>query len=152
MFEHKTGDIFTTTMPAIAHGVNTKGVMGGGIAAFIAQRFPAVLLPYKAACKDKSLITGGFQAVKVAENPDFFILNLASQDKLGRHARMEWLEESMEKAVAYANDNKLDGFAIPRIGAGIGGLDWESEVKPYLEAVGSREDGFTIEIWSLPNA
>lgn len=152
MFVHKTGDIFTTEMPAIAHGVNIKGAMSGGIAAIIAKRFPEVRLPYQAACKVGLLDTGDFQAIKVAERPDFFIFNLASQDKPGRHARMEWLEASMEEAVTYAKNNNMEGFAIPRIGAGIGGLDWESEVKPYLEAVGAREEELTIEIWSLPDA
>lgn len=152
MFVHKTGDMFTTTLPAIAHGVNIKGYMGAGVALHVKRNFPNVMAPYKAACKSKELVAGGFQAVKVKENPDFWVLNLASQDELGNHARMEWLESSMEEAVAFAKANEMEGFAIPRIGAGIGGLDWETEVKPYLEKVASREDGLMIEIWSLPGA
>lgn len=152
MFIHKIGDIFSTTMPAIGHGVNTQGAMGAGIAYFIAQRFPAVLAPYKEACKSKELIPGGFQAVQVSEDPKFYIFNLASQEKLGRDAKVEWLESSMEAAVTHAKENKFEGFAVPRIGAGIGGLDWDTEAKPLMEKIASRETSLTIEIWSLPDA
>ena len=152
MFVHKTGDVFTTTMPAVGHGVNTYAMMGGGIAAIIAKKFPAVLEPYKAACMSKELIPGGFQAVKVEEDPDFYIFNLASQQKPGRDASLEWVESSMEKAIAYAKENGFEGFALPRIGSDIGGLDWHTETKPLLEEIASREDTLTIELWSLPDA
>lgn len=152
MFVHKVGDIFSTEMPAIGHGVNIKANMSGGIAAIIAKKFPAILPPYKEACKSGELTTGGFQAVKVQESPELTILNLASQDKPGRHARLDWFEESLNRAVEYARENELPGFAIPRIGAGIGGLDWETEVKPLIEATGDAVEDLTIEVWSLPDA
>lgn len=152
MFIHKTGDIFSTTMPAICHGVNTYAMMGGGIAAIIAVKFPAVLEPYKQACWSKELVPGGFQAVKVEEDPDFYIFNLASQQKPGADASVEWLESSMEEAITYAKENGFVGFAVPRIGARIGGLDWETESKPIMEKIAAREDSLTIEIWSLPDA
>lgn len=152
MFVHKTGDIFSTTQPAIAHGVNTYGIMGGGIAKIVATKFPSVLKPYIAACKSRELVPGGFQAVKVAENPDFYIFNLASQQKPGPDAREEWLESSMKEAVAYAKANNFDGFAICRIGSRIGGLDWHTEAKPIVERIAANEESLTVEIWSLPNA
>lgn len=152
MFVHKVGDIFTTTMPAIGHGVNTYAMMGAGIAAIIAKKFPAVLEPYKKACWSKELVPGGFQAVKVEEGPDFYIFNLASQQKPGRDARVEWIESSMEEAINYAKENGLVGFALPRIGSKIGGLDWHTEVKPAVERIASREESLTIELWSMPDA
>jgi O-acetyl-ADP-ribose deacetylase (regulator of RNase III) len=152
MFVHKVGDIFSTTMPAIGHGVNTYGIMGGGIAKIVALKFPAVLEPYKKACRTKELIPGGFQAVKVREAPDFYIFNIASQQKPGPDARAEWLKSAMEAAVAYAKENSLEGFAVPRIGARIGNLDWDTNGKPIIEAIAAREDALTIEIWSLPDA
>lgn len=152
MFVHKVGDIFSTTMFAIGHGVNTYGMMGGGIAAIIAKKFPAVLEPYMEACKTKELVPGGFQAVKVATDPDFYIFNIASQRKPGHDASLEWLEASMEEAVIYAKENGFEGFAVPRIGSGIGGLDWHTEAKPLLEKIAAREDTLTIELWSMPDA
>lgn len=152
MFVHKTGDIFTTEMPAIGHGVNTYGMMGAGIAKLIANKYPAVLEPYKKACWSKELVPGGFQAVKVEEHPDFYIFNLASQQKPGRDAQVKWVETSMEEAIAYAKANGFVGFALPRIGSKIGGLDWHTEVKPVVERIAASEDTLMIELWSLPDA
>lgn len=152
MFVHKTGDIFTTEMPAIGQGVNTYGQMGAGIAKLIANRFPSVLKPYQDACKSKELVAGGFQAVKVEEKEDFYILNLASQRKPGRDATLERLEPSFLSALAFAKEAGLTGFALPRIGSGIGGLDWHTEAKPLLEKLSSAEDSLLIELWSTPDA
>lgn len=152
MFVHKTGDVFTTEMPAIGHGVNTSGMMGAGIAKLIAMRHPNVLEPYKKACKDKTLVPGGFQAVLVEEDPSFWILNLASQKLPGRDATLERLESAFITAIDFAKKHELEGFALPRIASDIGGLDWHSQVKPLLESFASAEDSLTVELWSLPNA
>lgn len=40
---------------------------------------------------------------------------------------------SAELMMEVADNFKLEGVALPRPGAGIGGLDWETEVKPALK-------------------
>lgn len=149
--EFITGDAFTTTMPAIGHGVNIYGMMGAGFAKVVATRYPQVLAPYKQACRDKTLAPGLMQYVKVETAPDFYILNLASQDKPGKHARLEWVESSMSAAFRFCKEQGLEGFAVPRIGANIGGLNW-LDVKEVMESVAKKEDQIHLEIWSLPNA
>jgi O-acetyl-ADP-ribose deacetylase (regulator of RNase III) len=150
-YEHMTGDIFTTKMPALGHGVNVYGLMGAGIAKIVATKFPAVLRPYQLACRDKSLLPGGVQFVQVGQQPDRYILNLASQDKPGKYARMEWLESSLRDSVSFCKARSLKGFAIPRIGAGIGGLNWD-DARELIERIGDEEPNVHIEIWSLPGA
>lgn len=154
-FEHKIGDIFTTNTAAVAQGVNVKGLMGAGLARAVAHKHPEVLPPYMAACKDKSLAPGGFQAVLIDNSPENvnydYIFNLASQNKPGADASMEWLEASLEEAIVFVKEQGLTSFALPRIGCGIGALKWP-EVKALLEKVGEREDTLLIEIWSEPNA
>jgi hypothetical protein len=58
----------------------------------------------------------------------------------------------MEEAIAHAKDIGLVGFALPRIGSKIGGLDWHTEVKPAVERIAAREDDLIIELWSMPDA
>jgi len=152
VFEHKVGDLFTTELPAMGHGVNVYGLMGAGIAKVVANLFPSVLPPYKEACKRKLLVPGGLQFVKTAERENFYVLNLASQDKPGKHARLEWLDSSLRSAVQFCQDEGLEGLAIPRIAAGIGGLDWESQVRPLMEQIASEYDDVMVEIWSMPDA
>lgn len=149
MYTHIVGDIFTTQLPAIAHGVNTKGLMGAGIARLIAHRFPEVVKPYKEACYSGSLVPGGFLYTPTLV-PGFGILNLASQKNPGKDARLDWLESSLWEAVRYSEEAELPGFAIPRIGAGIGGLLWE-DVQEVIRNVADQTP-LLVENWSLPDA
>jgi len=148
---HRTGDIFTTELPAIGHGVNLQGLMGSGIAYIIAKKFPSVLAPYRQACKSRILQTGRVFPVLTEEQPGLWIYNLASQDQTGADARIDWLEESVRASIVAARRLNHSGIALPRIGAGIGGLTW-NEVKTLLETIGDEQDDFLIEIWSLADA
>ncbi len=148
-FEYITGNIFDTSMPAIGHGVNLQGVMGSGIAKLIADRYPEILEEYKEACRTKTL-TGGNMLPTATDEPGFYILNLASQDRTGRDARMNWTEQSVKEAVRWAEENSFEGFALPRIGSGIGGLQWD-EVREVIETI-AKETTVHIEMWSLPDA
>lgn len=148
-FEYITGDIFTTRMPALAQGVNLRGVMGGGIAKLIADRFPEILPEYKQACYSRTLQGGGILPT-LTNIPGFYILNLATQDNLGRDARLNWVESSMIAAVTWAEENFLEGFAVPRIGAGIGGLEWD-DVRATIERA-TENANIHVEMWSLPGA
>ena len=149
MLKFIVGDLFTTQLPAIGHGVNIHGVMGSGIAPIIKKKYPAVFPPYKKACQDGSLTPGLMLPVEV--EPGMWVFNLASQDKPGRHARLDWLAESLERSFITATELNLPGFAIPRIGAGIGGLKWR-DVKSTIERVASYYPHMTLEVWSLPDA
>jgi O-acetyl-ADP-ribose deacetylase (regulator of RNase III) len=144
-----TGDIFTTELPALGHGVNIYGVMGSGIAVIVRKTFPKVFPPYAEACRMSTLAPGSMLPVKVTD--DKWVLNLASQDKPGPHAKMEWLSSSVRASFEFVQKESIEGFAIPRIGAGIGGLKWE-DVKVELENIASEFPNVKLEIWSLPDA
>lgn len=144
-----TGDIFTTTQPAIGHGVNVFGVMGSGIAVLVKNIYPAVFPPYKEACDAKTLKPGDMLPVKVTE--DKWVFNLASQRKPGADAKLEWLEQSLRTTFEFSIENGFSGFALPRIGAGVGGLNWE-DVKALVARVSAEYPSVSIELWSLPDA
>lgn len=148
MVKFIAGDIFTSTQPALGHGVNIIGVMGSGIAPLIRKRHPKVFAPYKEACDAQTLVAGGMLPVET--EPGFWVLNLASQDNPGRNARLEWLMESLERAFMFVVKNNLSGFAIPRIGAGVGGLEW-ADAKNAIERVASGYPDVTLEVWILPH-
>ena len=144
-----TGDLFDTQYPAIGQGVNIKGLMGSGIAPVIRNRFPAVYPPYKKACDEGTLLPGMMLPVEV--EPGFWVFNLASQDLPGANANLDWLEASLEETFKFCKENAIPGFSIPRIGAGIGGLDW-ADVKPLLIEVSERYPDIELEVVSLPGA
>lgn len=148
MLTENVGDIFTTDQPMIVHGVNLLGQMTGGIAKIIADRYPEVEAEYIEACKDGTLTAGGFFVVAAADG--VLIGNAASQIIPGRNADYALLVLSLQEAFAYCERNNISGFAVPRIGAGIGGLDWPI-VHNILHTLAALHT-VDVELWSLPDA
>lgn len=150
----KQGNIFTTTLPAIGHGVNTEGVMGAGIAFSIRKMYPSVYRRYRAECMGPGMSGGDHLPVLAEEysgKGDRWILNLASQIKKGRHAKYELVEESMQKAFDWAASEGLEGIAFPQIGCGIGGLDW-NKVTEIIRKHSERYPDLTVELWTFASS
>lgn len=146
------GDLFKTGAPVIAHGVNTSGAMAGGVAAIIAKLYPDVETEYGEACRESDLKPGQMLPTW-GTNPHtdkpVWILNLASQDLPGPHARLEWLESSLRDALAFCHESGFCRMAAPRIGAGIGGLDWKTEARPVFEKVSNEFPSIAVEVYFL---
>lgn len=146
MIIHKTGDLFTSTAQALGHGVNTQGLMGSGIAPIFRSKFPDIFAPYAKACDDGFLNPGDMIPVFSRGR---WIFNIASQKQPGPDARLEWLKAGVEASLAFAAEEGISSIALPRIGAGIGGLNWDDVVDVITEAATAYEN-ITVELWSLP--
>lgn len=132
-----TGDLFEQDAKLIGHGVNCKGSMGAGIAADFQKRFPYNFQAYKEACTNYILDPGGcYIYCESTYNKDYdllWIANIASQDEPGREAKYLHVLSGVSLAMHHAELVHLDLY-LPRIGCGIGGLDWV-EVKDILEKI-----------------
>jgi O-acetyl-ADP-ribose deacetylase (regulator of RNase III) len=126
--EYVTGDIFETDAQTIAHGCNTRGRMGAGIALEIRRRHPAMFQQYRRLCY-KRLFRPGEYFLWKESTP--WILNLATQgDTLG--AKPEILQRCFEDFCRYYAYEGITSLALPRVGAGLGGLEWD-EVRELME-------------------
>lgn len=142
-----TGDLFSSSVEVIGHGVNTQGIMGAGVAKAVRSKYPKVYEIYKLRCNMKQLVPGdhltiydGFSGVWVA--------NIASQEYLGADAKLELLESGLTNLLDFMEDSGLETLALPRIGAGIGGLEW-NDVKELIENISKKYEDIIIEVWSL---
>lgn len=140
----KEGDLFTSNAPAYGHGVNTSGVMGKGIAPLFKHQFPGMFDKYRSACRNGALRPGEV-FIWSASTP--IVYNIASQSTPGRTAQMDWLESGMDFALWDASKRGFRTLAVPRIGCGIGGLNW-LQVEPLLARIAS---GYStdLEVWSI---
>lgn len=145
MLIHKTGNIFTSEQTAIGHGVNCKGLMGSGIALTVRKLFPEVYEVYKKHCETVGLYGGDM--LPVVSNGGKIILNLASQELPGANAQYDFLETSALKAFSYCKRNNLTGFALPQIGAHIGGLRWDA-VLGILTDCSEKFPDINLEVWT----
>lgn len=139
----KHGDLFTTEATKIGHGVNTKGVMGAGIAKAFKEKYPNNYKAYANECKLGNLKPGGLM-VWLEDGKSIY--NLASQDNPGADASYAWLFESTNRAARRLLNMKEKTLAIPQIGCGIGGLDWD-EAEKVLRTVELINPGFEFEVW-----
>lgn len=129
------GDVFTIAAalptPAVAHGVNTCGVMGAGFAASVRRHWPDMFTDYKNACSSGRLQPGGLHTWRTAGGG--YVFNLASQDNPGANATLEWIRSSVTELDSYTHANNIGAVAMVRIGCGIGGLSWP-DVAPVINA------------------
>lgn len=142
-------DIFEDPTGIIAHGCNTQGVMGSGIAKIVKDRFPLAYTEYYKLCKsytDTSLLLGDCQLVVITD--DLIIANCFTQQYYGKaggpYADLSAIKESLTRAAEFNKmvDNEFQ-LKMPKIGAGLGGLDW-NDVAQVVEEV---EESVDIEIY-----
>jgi O-acetyl-ADP-ribose deacetylase (regulator of RNase III) len=146
MLRYKTGDLFESGLPALAHGVNCRGVMGAGIAVQFADRYPLMYKIYRDTCRSGKLHPGD---VLPFRDPDtgLWIFNLATQDGTGADATPWAFALSLAEAVRIAAAEGIEAIGMPLIGCGIGGLSraWlDTIVKPYQRAP------VDLTVYSLP--
>lgn len=118
------GNIFS--IPGVnnyAHGCNCAGAMGKGIALQFKERFPEMYLQYKKLCKSGSFALG---EVFMYNHGKGFVFNLGTQKSWTTKAEISAVDAAIGKMLQLARENEVKQIALPKIGAGLGGLDWES--------------------------
>ena len=126
MIKYVKGDLFSVKSGIIAHGVNTKGAFGSGVAYTMSVTYPEVRERYLEKHRCDGWQLGDVQVTDL--NNGLFIANCATQDDYGLgkvHANYEAIRVCMEKLKRFAKMRNLT-ISIPRIGAGLAGGSWET--------------------------
>lgn len=143
------GDLFDPAFgfDAIGHGVNCKGKMGSGIAVEFRKRWPLMYRNYYWLCRSD---TGFFlpgQVYPWKAEDGLTIYNIASQYLPGPDAKQEYLEVGLQYVHFHMLQKGLTNLGLPRIGAGIGGLTFQT-VCDTVEFVFGKSD-LNVTIVSL---
>jgi O-acetyl-ADP-ribose deacetylase (regulator of RNase III) len=146
-FRMITGDLFALGLPAVGHGCNCAGAMGAGIAVAFKKRYPAMYREYRRRCADGRFRPGD---IFVWEVPDLVIYNLATQPVPGPSAKLTAIDASVRAAIADAEGRRLPVLGIPRVGAGLGGLEWPDVAEVLAQA--SHDSPVDLVVVSLPVA
>lgn len=136
------GDLFESGLPALAHGCNTVGAMGAGIAHGFQRRWPAMYDKYRARCLAGTFVLG--DVLPWWEDPTQpVIFNLATQPRPGRCASLGAVRESVTNMLEMVGlFPHVSAVGIPRVGCGLGGLRW-MDVLLVLEDV---SEGHPVEL------
>lgn len=134
MLRFTTGNLLDSSAEALVNTVNTVGVMGKGIALQFKQTFPHNYSLYKQACLNGTLTTGKILAIKDSELllGERLIINFPTKQHWKMPSRYEYIESGLIALVAYLKKNRVNSLAMPALGCGNGGLDW-NKVRPMIE-------------------
>lgn len=123
------GDIFNIAgVNNYAHGCNCAGAMGKGIALQFKNKYPKMYSEYRVMCKDGLFNPGDVFDYNYGNG---HIYNLGTQVSWKTKARLEYVENSVGRMLELASSDNVTKIALPAIGAGFGGLNW-NDVKEIL--------------------
>ena len=141
-------DITEVTEGIVVHGCNCQGAMGSGVAHAIRQKWPIVYRRYKDFIASSHWgehgieLLGTAQIVEIsANNPTLLVINLFTQQFYGRdgakYANPDAIYLAVDTAMQIAEWERLLLY-MPRIGCGLGGLDWDTEVYPIVQQLADK--------------
>ncbi len=140
MIKEIKGSILDTHCKLIAHGCNAQGVMGSGVARILYDKWPMVKSRYlyfvnvlnKNIDPDHLLGMVDFEWVDI----DIEVANCFTQQNCGTDKQVYLsyaaLNDCFQRLKDHAIENKITEIAMPKIGCGLAGGDWE-RVKVMLE-------------------
>jgi O-acetyl-ADP-ribose deacetylase (regulator of RNase III) len=133
MIRYTTGNLLDADAEALVNTVNTVGVMGKGIALMFKEAFPENFRAYQSACKTDQVVTG---RMFVTERTDLvgprWIINFPTKKHWRHPSKLEWIEQGLDDLVRVVREAGIRSVAIPPLGSGNGGLDWQT-VRPLIE-------------------
>lgn len=140
MITYQKGDLLNSEAAALVNTVNTVGVMGKGIALQFKNRFPQNFKIYKDACKNKTFKTG---QVLVVHEGDLLnrktIINFPTKAHWKGDSTYEYISTGLVALKAAIIEHGIESIAIPPLGCGNGGLDWNRVKKMIEEALGDLD-------------
>ncbi len=150
MIELAQGDILHADVEAIVNTVNCVGVMGRGIALQFKKAWPDNFKAYATACNNGEVQPGRMYVFETGQlaNPHY-IINFPTKRHWRGASRMEDIESGLAALVATIREKHIQSIAIPPLGSGLGGLDWQ-KVKPIIETAMSELTDVRVLIYE-PN-
>lgn len=156
MIKILSGNLLKDSAEALVNTVNTKGIMGKGIALQFKQAYPDMFSKYEYDCKNENIIVG---KVHVYDNGALgggprWIINFPTKNHWKAKSKLVDIESGLSDLAKVIKDLKIKSIALPPLGCGLGGLDWK-DVLPLIESKLGSIEGLTVHLYSpsgAPNA
>ena len=147
MIEFQTGDVLKVKAEALVNTVNCVGVMGKGVALHFKKKFPDNYKFYTNACSQKDVQLGRMLVFerRTMFNP-LYIINFPTKRHWKNKSFMENIEAGLIDLVRVIKDRNIDSIALPALGCGLGGLDWNN-VKHLVQRILSPLNDVKITVF-----
>lgn len=136
MITFKEGSIFDSGCHVLVNPVNCVGVMGKGLALRFKELFPQNFIEYKRNCTrgmiDIGTITANIdRTFNKKFNKPVLIVNFPTKKHWAQKSEYDYITAGLHSLCDFILSNNINEIAIPAIGCGLGGLDWNT-VKPMI--------------------
>lgn len=134
MIHYQIGNLLDSEAQALVNTVNTVGVMGKGIALQFKNMFPNNFKIYANACKKNEVKVGKlliFEEETLLKGKKI-IINFPTKTNWRLPSEYKYIEAGLLDLVTVIKEKDIKSIAIPPLGSGNGGLDW-NKVKAILE-------------------
>lgn len=148
MLKYCQGDIFVSEAEAVVNTVNCVGVMGRGIALQSKKCFPENFKFYQAACKRGEVVPGEMLVFPLGRllNPRY-VINFPTKKHWRQPSRMEYIVSGLQDLLRVIKDLGIKTIAVPPLGCGLGGLDWET-VRSKMEDAFASLPEVNVEVYT----
>ncbi len=128
-------DIFEVNADIIVCPVNTSGVMGAGLALEFKKRFPSYFKWYKTSCDHMAIVVGEVTFYRSTDGYYGFtdICSFPSKNDYQYPSHIYRIKSGMQDLAYKIKNRSIQSIAIPKLGCGLGGLDWK-DVCPVIVA------------------
>jgi len=126
MIEDARGNLLQADAEALVNTVNCVGYMGKGLALQFRQAYPANYETYAAACRTGEVRPGRMLVYETAAlvGPRY-IINFPTKRHWRGKSRYEDIEAGLCALVQEVRERGIRSVAVPPLGCGLGGLEWE---------------------------
>ena len=132
------GNIFNSSCEFLVNPVNCVGVMGKGLALEFKNKYPLNFEIYKKVCDNASFNIGNLLIVPVDNK---FIVNFPTKKHWRNKSDLEFIKIGLEELKVAIKDFNIKSIALPKLGCGLGGLDWNEVfdlIKDFHNSIGDN--------------
>lgn len=122
-------DIFKSGSEVLVNPVNYVGVMGAGLAKQFKDKYPKMYEQYKIDCDYGRYYPG--HVLQYYVSSELTIICFATKKHWRSFSSIDWIINGIHELNNIMIFYGFKSVSIPRIGCGLGGLDW-NEVKPII--------------------
>jgi appr-1-p processing enzyme family protein len=138
------GNIFNSSCEFLVNPVNCVGVMGKGLALEFKNKYPLNFEIYKKACDNASFNIGNLLIVPVDNK---FIVNFPTKKHWRNKSDLEFIKIGLEELKVAIKNFNIKSIAIPKLGCGLGGLDWNEVFDLIKNFHNSIEDNVLVQVF-----
>jgi O-acetyl-ADP-ribose deacetylase (regulator of RNase III) len=139
------GDMFRVGAEALVCPVNSRGIMGAGLAKVFARDYPGACTIYREDCASGVLVPGG--VTSAIGKPIIYFA--ATKDDPHQDSQMAWVDASASELADRAIADGVGSIAVPAMGAGLGKLPAD-EVRKVLLVAAERMAAAGITVYLFP--